>query len=592
MRPGSPAAFLTLAAAFFLSTVLFGVAAHKPLHLDNMDFPAAAEATSHSGLPVYYRGEQLSRYEALYHPPLYIYCLATWMKIFGATPASVRFFGYGCLLLHGVIVLLLFKTILGDSMPPAAAVFFWLLLLLNPYSLQTASIADIDSTIYGPALCLAVLLALRLAGGPHGACGAGPGRNSWLLLVCALSAAFWMKLTTIWILLPAVWLIFRPRWGWWGALARASACFVAGFALFAGTYQAYGWCTGLKTAFSYSFLWESLAVRGSHGARTAGAWIGVHLGNIRIMAEQLVAWGGPFVWVLLGASVLLSWRRYHQTADRRAWNVLVLNLLCVATAGFYCFLTLSFGGAPFKYAFVVWPMSVMSAALLVSGFRWEADPAASPAGAWGRRRVGLLAAAFLAGALLAVSYWKDGLLSRGIVSWAGAWTVALPGVVAFCAALAAGAGRRRRRWARLALVAAVVAPAGVWSGVALYQARADFSTTYDYGQRGFEDTVAFIRLTTSQDQTIASMKDIGYAAKRRFWENYAAIYGGEAGARQLIDYIRSGKCRYAVFTENHGQDQLIMNPVLQRWIGGNCRIVRSFGDYRVYDCGTAGPAGR
>ena len=107
--PSSP----TLAAILLLAAILFGMAAHKPLHLDNMDFPAAAAATSQSWLPIYYRGEQAPRYQALYHPPLFIYMLAVWMKAFGTTAESARFFGFTCLLVFGAVTCVLFRQLSG-----------------------------------------------------------------------------------------------------------------------------------------------------------------------------------------------------------------------------------------------------------------------------------------------------------------------------------------------------------------------------------------------------------------------------------------------------------------------------------------------
>src|SRR5438876_9972263 len=65
----------------FLLLSSFG--ASKPLHLDEMDFPAVAQAASRTGLPIYYRGEGQEHWSGLYHPPLYIYSLAWWFKIFG-----------------------------------------------------------------------------------------------------------------------------------------------------------------------------------------------------------------------------------------------------------------------------------------------------------------------------------------------------------------------------------------------------------------------------------------------------------------------------------------------------------------------------
>ena len=107
------------------------------------------------------------------------------------------------------------------------------------------------------------------------------------------------------------------------------------------------------------------------------------------------------------------------------------------------------------------------------------------------------------------------------------------------------------------------------------------ATTYDYGQSGFEETVSFLKLNTRPDEVIASMKDIGYSAGRRYFETYSALYGDSISESALTKGIERGDFVYIVFTELRGQDQLIVNP-LNQWIAQHCTLVRSFGNYRVY----------
>ena len=78
------------------------------------------------------------------------------------------------------------------------------------------------------------------------------------------------------------------------------------------------------------------------------------------------------------------------------------------------------------------------------------------------------------------------------------------------------------------------------------------------------------------------MKDIGYATGRRYLENYTALYTGGESASKLTNWISSGRIRYAIFTQGHGQDQLAINPTLLNWVTANCKLVRAFGDYRIY----------
>jgi hypothetical protein len=88
---------------------------------------------------------------------------------------------------------------------------------------------------------------------------------------------------------------------------------------------------------------------------------------------------------------------------------------------------------------------------------------------------------------------------------------------------------------------------------------------------------------TEATDIIGSMKDLGPLTQRRYYENYGYIYSGPEGADQFIRLLVARKVRYAVFTEAIGEDQLVMNTNLRDWISHNCRLVRSIGNYRIYE---------
>ena len=558
-----------LGLTLLLAAILFGLGAAKPLNLDNAEFPPAAEATAKTWTPVYYRGEDMPRRAAVFHPPLYVYTLAAWVKAFGASPASFRYFGFACLLLAGAVAVLLVQETWGSWPGWRFHLWYWPLLLLNPYTLQTASIVDIDSSIYGPVLVLLLWGALRL-----GRCCSGPGAG-WVLLAAGVCVALWFKLTTALILWPAFWLLLRRRLGGWPALWRATLVFWGGALLFLATYAAFCRLLDLNFRFAFAFIAQSVFQRGAGSAGLAD-WLSRHLSQAPGVAAQLVSWGGVLPWVLLPVSTVL----YGLRARRRAapgddpWFAILL--VCLSTVAVYCLVTGVFGGAPFKYTFVFWPVVVAAAALQLSFAPFDKTaPAAKPALAG--------AAIFLAAAAASLAWWKDRLIVEGL---AGAPALAM--VAAPLLLLAAGGLMQTtagaRRLGRLAVCAAALVSGGALLGTAIHQARADYSTTYDYGQGGFEDTAAFLRLHTSEDEILACMKDMGYATRRRYYETYAALYFPDPRwMNALVGHIASGRIRYAVFTERHGQDQLAVNPALERWVRDNCRLVRAIGDYRVFE---------
>jgi Dolichyl-phosphate-mannose-protein mannosyltransferase len=576
-------------AALLASFCLFAASAWKPLQLDNMDFPAVAKQAAKTGLPIYYRGEPNPHDPgghrtygvphgmdfALYHPPLYLYTLALWFDLLGFGEVQVRMFGYLCALFQGWIVLELVRALFGSETARRITGWFWLLFLLNPYTLQTASIADIDSTIYGPLLCGTLLIAVRMSwrqGEPR----RDPVRPGEYVFLCApLVLVLWAKLTTVWLLPPAILLLLVKRLGWAKACVVTAAVTISATVIFLATYFAYGRITGLDVRFTFSFTVDSL-LKGSSGKPGLVARIDAFRNNFVIMAPTLAGWTGAAPWfAAIGVALAAAWKGVRDR-DKPFLQGLVLVGLALITTAYYCGQTMTFGRAPFKYTFVYWGIVVACSALLLD-FLLEAWAGGSKVS---KRLLAMLAAAvYVVSALVSATWGKDTILLTGL-AWPYLWLLYLPALVLLAVA--------PLRWvaptlAVAALACAMSAWAGNSLGVAIYQARVNYSTTYDYGQTGFEDTVSFIRANTQPDEVIASMKDIGFKAERRYIENYGPLYGGPNDpARWLTEALSSGQVRYAVFTAQRGQDNLLANPPLKSWIEQNCALVRSFGDYRIY----------
>ncbi|HEV7783770.1 MAG TPA: glycosyltransferase family 39 protein [Thermoanaerobaculia bacterium] len=552
--------------AVLLFLVLAAHQAAKPLHLDNVDFPAVAEATAHSGKPVYYRGEENRLHSGLYHPPLYIYTLAAWFRLFGSGPAQARMFGALCALLQGWLALQILRLLFGSERVRQWRWLFWLLFLLNPYTLQVSAIADIDSTVYGPLLGLVLFSALRI--------GWQDGRwrddepRSWELglVALALTAALWAKLTTVLLLFPFLFLLFAPRLGWKrGALVTlgVSAAGLGGFAL---TYCLYGVLTGLDVGYTFQFLKSSMLGPGRLLSYRA---------NLRTMVPFMVRWTGLLPWLSVAVLLAATGRRWWDHREPRALYSFWLLSLAGASVVYYCGQVMSFGGAPFKYTFVFWALLSCAPVILVA-WLWESEAKDGDS-----RFLPTGAALWLAGLWIGAVAVQDVLVGGSLIypQTASLWvpaSAALAGLLAWTIE-----PRRLGRLGAGLAIGALLLHAGLQAGIALYQSRVDYSTTYDYGQRGLQETAAFIAAHTTERDVISSMKDVGFLAKRRYYENYSALFD-DASAARLIAAWESGKVGYIVFTEGRGQDQLFLKPALRDWIAGNAEQTASFGNYRIY----------
>ena len=307
------------------------------------------------------------------------------------------------------------------------------------------------------------------------------------------------------------------------------------------------------------------------------------------MTLHLARWVGFLPWFAVGTAILISFgsaARNWRNAQSPAIEMLLLLTLSTASTVYYCASRLTFGNAPFKYTFVYFGLLMLPLAFLAS--RSPAGPSTEyqvrqiP---WPPGKLWLLllvyGIVFSTGLFLALRVFGDSVIQHG---WTRSSLLALglPAAAGGLACVLSVIGTKAIcRPAQVFLRLALFFHLGVQLGVSSYQSRVDYSTTYDYGQRGLAEAGSFIRNRTDADDLISSMKDVGLLANRRYIENYAALYGGEAQARRLIDAWESGKVRFIVFTEGIGQDQLAVQPVLSEWISRHARLVATFGNYKI-----------
>ena len=568
-------------ASVILFLALSAYQADKPLHLDNMDFPAAAEAVVDTGWPIYYRGEWTGRPEpgqwrpsrwsgaplgeaewaALYHPPLYVYLLAGWFAVLGKGAMQARLFGALCAVLLCWLTVRLSRLLSLRSREFDWAI--WPIVLLQAYTLQASGIVDIDTSIYGPLLVGLATAAIYLARRSDRPLG-------WrvVLLGALIAVVMWAELTTIWLLVAAMPALLHPRLRLGRSLLVTAASSAVGVVLFLATFLPYCLLADLDPRDTYRFLVASFQ---------RGGAVPPYLDNLRATAPFVVRWTGLLPW-LAAPIAFTPWFARAFALDRGA-RLQLRALLSVALVGsvYYMAQTRTFGNAPFKYVFVFWPLVLLPLAMVVG----DAASRLLAPGRGAAPGVVTLVVASAAGLFVAARIGDAHLQLGAEVSAVALAMLALPAVLA----LGATAGWLERgpdRGTALAWLAAAGLQTDFQTGVALVQVRAPYSTDYDYGQMGLDEAIAYVRANTGPDEVISSMKDLGFQARRRFIETYQPLYTSERRAGELIEAWEDGSVRLIVFTDGIGQDQAAVRPALADWISRNAELVASPGHYRIY----------
>lgn len=579
-----------LALSFFI--LLCIIQAGKPLHLDNADFPSVGKATAISGLPIYYRGEQSPQFSGLYHPPLYIYTLAAWYNLFGFSPTTTRILGALCAILQGALALMIFRCLFGPEIKKQMAPLFWLLFLLNPYTLAISSIADIDSTIYGPIL-LAIIYSVLKCRWRDGTEIRDPIPARRIILTGLLFAlGLWAKLTTILLLIPMIYLLLATPRRWLSAAKTTAIMVGTGVLVFLSTYSLYGWIFNLDIKYTFNFLLFSLTHRGATGS--AGGILGRLQGNLNNLLFNVpftLGWTGLLTWLLLlGLVGVFAYAAYQRKSLKLFHFLLLALLLPLANIFYYWCQVMPFGYSPQKYHFVFWSLLHLPLAVMAAGIRpGELLTDAKIEVVRDKAESLCLFAAFMLAMACGLAFVKDEPILRQMSSLQLSSLLLsssffIPLLICLVAGLFLAILKTRVKLRAYQALAAllILCNAGLLSGIAWAQAKRPYTTTYNYGQRGITDAVAYLRSHTSKDDIISSMKDVGLMSERKYFENYGALFEKSA-SDELIKGLETGKIRYAVFTRGIGEDQIDAVPQLKEEIERTCQLVAQFGNYLIYE---------
>jgi len=557
--------------------VLVAVQSSKKFVLDEVDFPLVSKATSETWKPIYYRGESNPHHLGIYHPPLYIYAQAVFIRMFGFSETVIRMFGMCCVLLTALLTLHISRLIV-PSLPRYFDSVFCALFLLNPYTIASATLPDIDSTVLPVTMTLFILLLLHTAERNReimersrlmelGVAMALP----ITLMAGSFALCLWSKLTTPLLLPPFAFLLLNVQ-----GIRRLRALIVVGFVsvlgafVFVLTYWIYCAALGLPMEYTYSFLLQSFD-KGSSASGVARRLLRL-LYNAHYTGQFLHWITLPTAAVLAsaGADALIACVRERRESPAVATgrcSVAVLFMFGSAVTVGYLFIT-----GPFdrflKYPFAAYQFLMLPAAFLL----------ARALGAMRARYLALIGIGVLLAAGVSSHVWGDSFLKQH----RSLNTVEIIVFIAVSAGIASvWIMPRMRRFAAVTAALLLICACGFQLGVSRVQAVSTYPTKYYYGQTGLDETVTYLKGKTKPDEVIFSMKDVGYYVNNRYEENFGYLVSTEL-QKHLEDIMRSGSIRYYVGTEGIGVDQVEQLPGIIAVIRSYAVLERRFGNFVIY----------
>jgi glycosyltransferase involved in cell wall biosynthesis len=516
------------AASIFVLLIAFlgfaGAQLNRPWVIDEMDFPALGRAIARTGLPFYYRGEDLPRYPGIFHVPLYGYVLGGWIKIFGESISSIRAFSVLSSLLAFALGFRILSQLCREARTSLSgpALFYGLFLLPSPFWIQSALLPDIDGTVLIVAFLATLTLLVDWAGDPT------PKRT--LVVGLVLGFAFLAKLTTtvsFIVLVPLAAIFGSPAVPGWKRGLRALAIMGLGVGLFVAVWGALAHFAQVDFWYPFKFTLLSAAKGTAGGSRLVGI-----LNNLIDNQRQIEWWGFPLSILTLGGLIagVISWIRRASRSERlpamalvvvAAASILAIFPMMIGTVFWFC-----------KYFVVGMPL-------------WAA------------------LAAFAFGRLGPVRFTRRQVLAGGF-----AFVVLTCWMVYFerdrrlfpFAPHFVGYGHHNTPWVAFAFLALVVA--GLWGSVqkglvgravpifiALYalafaeglgtdvaQVRAKYATRYYYGERGLIGVTDLLREQLGDSPDLFSAKDVAVRIGKPYFDEYEYLRDPAKMRSFLADY--------------------------------------------------------
>lgn len=453
---------------------------------DEMVFFGAVRAAAETGRPLFYKSVQFGDQWGVWHPPTYVYAVASGVRVFGIHHAVVR----GLTFVATLATLPLLVALAGaltdlDAVRLREGWKVWqfaglalLLYVLSPLVIQNGTLVDIDGSLLPLAVVGFVLYVIRTFERP------GPvPRSRYVGLAVLFAAVSWVKFGPLPVLVVSLggYLLLR---GDYRNLVPAIGSLFAGFGLFSVTWRGVASLLDLPFWKPYDHNFGMLLSGG--GGRDIALATRAMLSGWTGYASLL--WLSPFLVLLACGALLVGAPRRPSVAWLRDRAPLAfVGAVGALTYAQYTVLAKLPYGFP-KYMGIVTPLFAVLAAVCVASVL--PSPLERPR-LWGAN-AGAAAVVAVVTVLAPDPFYvsfNEGI--RSVLARTLATVTAYVGGFALVSGVATVSTERLDR-SSLAAIGLVVLLLGTNGGLILTQATAGYSTHYNYGQTGSEETLAYV----------------------------------------------------------------------------------------------------
>ncbi len=514
----------------------------KQTTLDETVFVDAAKSVALYGKPyisdmnTWNNAEYDGSVTASFHPPMYIDILAVFIRFFGDSTDSARSLSLISVWLSSILTYLIGRRISPDSKKDAVGLTSMLLFLINPLTLQNATLIDINGTMLTFSLLLFAYMFIRW----H-----MKTTPLYLLALGALSSLVaWSKFEGFFLISATVFAYSFLKKGIKDAIIRTILIAGTGASLF-------------LTSFYLASVIQQIDFTGPF-ARTIGDSMFTlsGIGTIPILFHRIWAVKNLFFWMtpaylLLVITVFLN--RLPKYREKQLMEpadfLLIFGMINLAVSLLI---------APDAYGFPKYIEAVPFFSIAISYFVIQGNYLSAYKSH--ALFLGALAAALL---LFSAMLIKDPFIAHNIfwtqhmsfasdfAKYAQANAIGLLFFVPVAISLIAFSRLKLQRMHRIvASLFFLTVFTSLYVGV--IQAMADYSTSYAYGQRGLPETVNYLKENSLPNDSLFGRFDICTHAKLKCYVSYPQ--SEEAARQAFANALRDETLRYAVLSPSENID--------------------------------------
>jgi hypothetical protein len=528
-----------------------------PYVIDEAAFPFAAKGVATNGTPYFYNGETRPTDLGIWHPPLYVYLLGLWIKLFGFGHIQVRGFGIMCLI---TTIIFIYKTVKLFSStnryaPSIAGIFY----CTHYFVLQSNLIPDIDGTLLPLVISFSLYaiakLLVNLNQRPY---------TELFLISVSLGFSFSTKLTTpLLLFLPLVVVHFFRSKNIVSSLLLTLAQMILGLFLFLMWWIPISRIQNLDWTFPFRFTFQSAA------AKSSGEGLLNQLLNSSQMPMSAISWIGFSTFILFLFASYLTIK--VQDSKIKVYSISVLAFSAISWLVYN-----SITGAPFTFP-KYWNIGLIGISIS-AGLTMPAVQSIKS------KKVTLIISLFAITVFAFISWTTHYRLSftQSFISLNPSVKVSGILIVLILATTFLVRNTVRQKKKIFTYVLLMTSIVSMNAGVSTAISNSSFSTRYYFGESGEKEVLTWLAENSDYRSVLFAAKDIGLESGIRFYEDAQILTSVDEA--NIPEFIDSSGINLIVIRELYDYSPQIYSAQLAAAVQGFKRVVNSdFGDFQVWE---------